>query len=66
MHRLTGSWPQLHADMQIMRVHSTTIHGAYVFDLKTAADLRRAVVFARQRLLQEAAQKEYNFFLIEG
>ncbi|KAH9853188.1 hypothetical protein C2E23DRAFT_729217 [Lenzites betulinus] len=52
--------------MQIMRVHSSTVQGTYTFDLKSDTDLRRAVVFARQKLLQEAARKEYNVFLTEG
>ncbi|KAI0639190.1 hypothetical protein C8Q77DRAFT_1152185 [Trametes polyzona] len=53
-------------DMQIVRVYSSPVHATYVFDLKNTADLRRAVVFARQKLLQEAARKEYNVFLTEG
>ncbi|KAI0824130.1 hypothetical protein BC628DRAFT_1420233 [Trametes gibbosa] len=53
-------------DMQIIRVHSATVQATYTFDLKNDTDLRRAVVFARQKLLQEAARKEYNVFLKEG
>ncbi|KAI0359184.1 hypothetical protein OH77DRAFT_1396572, partial [Trametes cingulata] len=52
--------------MQIMRVHSTVMHRTYCFDLKSTSDLRRAVLFARQKLLQEAAEKDFNIFLIEG
>ncbi|KAI0670115.1 hypothetical protein C8Q78DRAFT_1080012 [Trametes maxima] len=53
-------------EMQIMRVYSSMIDHTYLFDLKSPSDLRRAVIFARNRLLQEAAQKEYNIFLSEG
>ncbi|EIW64882.1 uncharacterized protein TRAVEDRAFT_109008 [Trametes versicolor FP-101664 SS1] len=60
---IEGTYP---CYMEVMGVHSQTLHGTYMFDLKTGADLRRAVVFARQRLLQEAAEKEYNLFLTEG
>ncbi|KAI0768499.1 hypothetical protein BD413DRAFT_605297 [Trametes elegans] len=53
-------------EMQILRVYSTTMHGSYLFDLKHPADLRRAVVFAQQKLLQAAKEKEFNVFLTEG
>ncbi|KAI0374385.1 hypothetical protein BV20DRAFT_503089 [Pilatotrama ljubarskyi] len=53
-------------DMQIMRVYSRTMHRTYLFDLKNTSDLRRAVIFAQQKLLQEAAEQEFNVFLEEG
>ncbi|OSD06006.1 hypothetical protein PYCCODRAFT_1431825 [Trametes coccinea BRFM310] len=52
--------------MQVTRVYSTTMHRTYMFDMKHAADLPSAVVFARSKLLQEAAEKEYNIFISEG
>ncbi|CDO72436.1 hypothetical protein BN946_scf184977.g136 [Trametes cinnabarina] len=53
-------------ELQVARVHDTTMHRTYMFDLKHAADLPNAIVFARNKLLQEAAEKEYNIFLTEG
>jgi hypothetical protein len=43
--------------------------GTYVFhvdQLKNVADLRNAVVFARQQLLQEVGKKGFNVLLSEG
>ncbi|KAI9057186.1 hypothetical protein FKP32DRAFT_1638596 [Trametes sanguinea] len=53
-------------ELQVARVHNTSMHRTYMFDLKHAADLPSAVVFARNKLLQEAAEKEYGIFITEG
>ena len=52
--------------MDIERVYDATMCGAYLFELKKATNLRSAVIFARQRLIQDAAAKGYNIFLTEG
>ena len=40
--------------------------GVYLFEMKKLSNLRDAVIFARQRLLQDASAKGYNIFLTEG
>ncbi|KAH9890912.1 hypothetical protein C8Q73DRAFT_101146 [Cubamyces lactineus] len=52
--------------MQITRVSSAPMHRTYVIDLKHEADLRQAVKCARQKLMQELSEKEYNLLLTEG
>ncbi|KAI0336038.1 hypothetical protein GY45DRAFT_1316074 [Cubamyces sp. BRFM 1775] len=52
--------------MQITRVCSAPMHRTYIIDLKHEADLQRAVKCARQKLMQEVSEKEYNLFLTEG
>ncbi|KAJ3815028.1 hypothetical protein F5876DRAFT_72408 [Lentinula aff. lateritia] len=51
-------------------VNPTDICGTYVFDVKkhdqSEADLRNAVVIARQQLLQEIATKGLNVLLTES
>ncbi|OBZ78840.1 hypothetical protein A0H81_00552 [Grifola frondosa] len=53
-------------EIDVVRVADVPMGGTYVFDLRKGADLRRAVVFARQQLLQEALAKNYNVLLTEG
>ncbi|KAJ6574870.1 hypothetical protein B0H19DRAFT_1254514 [Mycena capillaripes] len=56
-------------DLDIVSVGEADTCGTYVFHvdhLKNAADLRNAVVFARQQLLQEVAKKGFNALLSES
>ncbi|KAI0757221.1 hypothetical protein C8Q80DRAFT_84891 [Daedaleopsis nitida] len=52
--------------MDIVETCDETMCGVYRFELKGATNLARAVIFAQQRLLQEAGTKGYNVFLTEG
>ena len=52
--------------MDISQVYDATMCGSYLFELKKVTNLRSAVIFARQRLLQDAVSKGYNIFLTEG
>jgi hypothetical protein len=55
-------------DLDIVSVGDTNTCGTYVFNvkqLKNAADLRNAVVFARQQLLQEVGKRGFNVLLSE-
>ncbi len=54
------------ADLDIIEVYDATMTGAYLFEMKKVTNLRGAVIFARQRLLQDAGAKGYNVFLTEG
>ena len=47
-------------------MYDATMSGVYVFELKRIPNLRGAVAFARQTLLQDAAEKGFNVFLSEG
>ncbi|KAH9921951.1 uncharacterized protein BXZ73DRAFT_51520 [Epithele typhae] len=58
--------PDERDEMEIANVYDATMCGTYLFELKKVANLRGAVVFARERLLRDAAAKGYNVFLIEG
>ncbi|KAF8078383.1 hypothetical protein FPV67DRAFT_1465084 [Lyophyllum atratum] len=56
-------------DLDIAVVGETDIRGTYVFEVnagKKTPDLRRAVEFARQQLLQEVIKKGYNVLLLES
>ena len=64
--KLTVAHMLLATEMDIVRVYDATMSGAYLFELKKATSLRSAVIFARQRLLRDAAAKGYNVFLTEG
>ncbi|KAF7339848.1 hypothetical protein MVEN_01901600 [Mycena venus] len=55
-------------DFDIVSIGETDTCGTYVFHvdkLKNAADLRNAVVFARQQLLKEVGKKGFNILLSE-
>jgi len=56
-------------DLDIESVGEVDTCGTYVFhvgQLKNAADLRNAVVFARQQLLKEVGKKGFNVLLSES
>ncbi|KAJ7139892.1 hypothetical protein C8R44DRAFT_828266 [Mycena epipterygia] len=56
-------------DVDIVAVGNADMCGTYVFhveQLKNAADLRNAVVFARQQLLQAVNKKGFNVLLSES
>jgi len=56
-------------ELDIVSVGDTNTCGTYVFhvkQLKNAADLRNAVVFARQQLLQEVGKRGFNVLLSES
>lgn len=56
-------------DLDIVSVGEVDTCGTYVFhveQLKNAADLRNAVVFARQQLLKEVGKKGFNVLLSES
>ena len=63
-------------DMDVVSVSPTEMRGHYLFDLsdkkkkdvgyRGTQDLTRAVRFARQELMREAANKGYNVLLIES
>jgi hypothetical protein len=55
-------------DLDIVRVGDTDKCGTYVFEVKhfpKDGQLRNAVFFAREQLLQEAAKKDFNVLLLE-
>jgi len=55
-------------DLDIVSVGDADTCGTYVFDVKRVGnpDLRHAVVFARQQLLDEVSKKGYNVLLLES
>ncbi|KAJ7932637.1 hypothetical protein B0H13DRAFT_1956309 [Mycena leptocephala] len=56
-------------ELDIVSMSEGDTCGTYVFhvdQLKNVADLRNAVVFARQQLLQEVGKKGFNVLLSEG
>ncbi|TBU49733.1 hypothetical protein BD309DRAFT_758074 [Dichomitus squalens] len=53
-------------DLNVVKVYDATMSGVYDFELKKASNLKDAVVFARQTLMEDAAEKGYNVFLTEG
>jgi len=56
-------------DFDIVSVGETDTCGTYVFhvdQLKSAADLRKTVVFARQQLLQQVGKRGFNVLLSES
>ncbi|KAI0735398.1 hypothetical protein C8Q76DRAFT_712119 [Earliella scabrosa] len=53
-------------NLDITDVYDATMCGVYLFEMKKLSNLRDAVIFARQRLLQDASAKGYNIFLTEG
>jgi len=61
---------ELHSssDLDILSVGDVDTCGTYIFDMKGAqrgAEFRKAVLFARQQLLQVNAKKGYNLLLLE-
>ncbi|KIK71270.1 hypothetical protein GYMLUDRAFT_324493 [Collybiopsis luxurians FD-317 M1] len=64
--------PMFHEDedLDLDTVNDCDICGNYVFDVKlhakNQADIRNAVIIARQQLLQEVAKKGFNVLLIES
>lgn len=56
-------------DFQIVAIGDTTITRTYLLDVKgdtrQSADLRKAVVFAREQLLQEVKKNGYNMLWLE-
>ncbi|KAJ3793627.1 hypothetical protein GGU11DRAFT_691432 [Lentinula aff. detonsa] len=57
-------------ELHIARVNDVDICGTYVFDVKkhgqSDADVRNAVVIARQQLLREITTKGFNILLTES
>jgi len=56
-------------DLDIVHVGETDTCGTYVFEVKHLpqdAQLRHAVFFAREQLLQEAGKKNFNVLLLES
>lgn len=62
-------------DVNIVSLSENETRGTYVFDLNKlrgassdadSLDWRKALVFARQRLLEEVQKRDYNCLLIEG
>jgi len=67
--KLSSKPPTRNAGLDMVSVSEVDTCGTYVFHLdrlKNAADLRNAVVFARQQLLQEVAKKGFNVLLSES
>ena len=56
-------------DLQIVAIKDTSITRTYLLDVKDdtrqSADLRKAVIFAREQLLQEAKKNGYNILWLE-
>ncbi|KIJ68746.1 hypothetical protein HYDPIDRAFT_147281 [Hydnomerulius pinastri MD-312] len=57
-------------ELDIVRVRGTDTCGKYIFDFKkhapNGAQCASAVVFAKQQLLQEITQRNYNILLLES
>jgi hypothetical protein len=56
-------------DFQIVAIKDTSITRTYLLDVKVdtrgSADLPKAVIFAREQLLQEAKENGYNILWLE-
>lgn len=52
--------------MDIIRVHNTNITYKFIHDLQNADEVRKAVQYARARLIQDAIRLDYNVLLSEG
>lgn len=55
-------------DLDVVAIGERDIHGTYIFDVahsERSKDLRNAVMFARQQLLQEATKNGHNILLME-
>lgn len=56
-------------DLEIVAIKETSITRTYLLDVKHDAqqstDLRNAVIFAREQLLQEAKKSGYNILWLE-
>jgi len=57
-------------DFQIVAIKDTSITRTYLLDVKDntrgSADLRKAVIFAREQLLQEVKENGYNILWLES
>jgi len=56
-------------ELDLDSLNDCDIAGTYVFELphdKNEADVRNAIVIARQQLLQEVAKKGFNVLLLES
>lgn len=64
--KLTSSY---HIDLEIVAIKGTSITRTYLLDVKhdthKTTDLRKAVIFARGQLLQEAKKNGYNMLWLE-
>ena len=56
-------------DLEIVAIKNTNVTRTYLVDIKDDArqsvDLRKAVIFAREQLLQEAKKNGYNMLWLE-
>lgn len=53
-------------DLDVVRVHGADVTVKFVHELRGAEDLRKAVLYARARVLQDAARLNCNVLLSEG
>ncbi|KAI0690689.1 hypothetical protein BC835DRAFT_1280580 [Cytidiella melzeri] len=54
------------SEMEVLRMHDTDLLVELQHEIKNVAELRKAVQFARLRLMKEASQLQYNILLMEG
>lgn len=55
-----------HIELDVVRMHESTMRYTFVHEIRHARDLRKAVEYARYRLMQEAQRLNYNILLVEG
>ncbi|KAI0803056.1 hypothetical protein BC629DRAFT_1438147 [Irpex lacteus] len=53
-------------ELEVIRMHETNILVSVQHELRSVAELRKAVLFARHQLLREASKLHYNVLLMEG
>ena len=47
-------------------MHDTNMSFTFVYDIRRVTDLRKAILYARHQLMQEAFQQNYNIMILEG
>lgn len=59
-----------YTDIDILRLSETETRGKYIFDVQLDGEpnwrLHKALIFARQQLLDEIAKRDCNVLLLEG
>lgn len=53
-------------ELEITRMHHTNTTFTFTHELRDIADLQKAVLFARHKLMQEAVRLQFNILLSEG
>ena len=53
-------------ELDVVRMHDSNMSFTFAHDIRRAADLRKAIQYARYQLMREASRRNYNIMIVEG